>query len=155
MVTRGFFVALACLRIVAGASLLLSGLHKLSWFSSTVPLDLQLAGWSLHPANVVVAKYLSMAASHHGLFARLAVLGELGLGALLVAGFLTPLAAILAFVMVLQFQLASGQLFSLSYLRGQSALTYLLVYPVLFFGRAGTALGVDGFLSRRPHSAAE
>jgi hypothetical protein len=68
---------------------------------------------------------------------------------------LTPLAAILAFVMVLQFQLASGQLFSLSYLRGQGALTYLLVYPVLFFGRAGTALGVDGFLSRRPHSAAE
>src|SRR6267143_6011058 len=59
-----------------------------------------------------------------------------------------PLAALLAFFMVLNFQFASGQLFSASYLRGQSGLVYLLTYPVLFFGRAGTALGVDGLIAR-------
>ena len=68
------------------------------------------------------------------------------------ADFLTasriPLA--IAFVMVLQFQFASGQLFPLGYLRGQSAFAYLLIYPVLFLGRAGTVLGLDGILSRRP-----
>jgi uncharacterized membrane protein YphA (DoxX/SURF4 family) len=154
MVTRGFFAFLAFLRIAAGASLVSSGLLKLSWFTSTAALDQKLADWAAHPANPLVAKYLALAAPHHGLFARLVVLGELGLGTLLVLGFLTPLAALLAFVMVLQFQLASGQMFGLGYLRGESGLVYLLVYPVLFFGRAGTALGIDGMLSRRPQKAA-
>jgi hypothetical protein len=40
-------------------------------------------------------------------------------------------------------------MFSLDYLRGQSGLVYLLAWPVLFFGRAGTALGLDGALARR------
>jgi len=43
---------------------------------------------------------------------------------------------------------AGGQIFSLAYLRGQSGLAYLMVYPVLFFGRAGTTLGVDGAIAR-------
>ena len=149
MVTRGFFAILALLRIAAGLSLLTSGLQKLSWFGSTAPLDQKLADWAQHPANSLVAKYLTFATAHHGLFARLVVLGETGLGALLILGFLTPLAALLAFVMVLEFQLAGSSMFSLAYLRGQSGLAYLLVYPVLFFGRAGTAFGLDGMLSRR------
>jgi uncharacterized membrane protein YphA (DoxX/SURF4 family) len=150
MVTRGFFGLLALLRIAAGTSLLTSGLQKLAWFGSTAPLDQTLAKWAEHPANAMVAKYLSVVTAHHGLFARLVVLGELSLGTLLIVGFLTPLAALLAFVMVLQFQFASQQVFSLNYLRGQSALAYLLIYPALFFGRAGTVLGLDGMLSRRP-----
>ena len=149
MVTRGFFALLAFLRIAAGLSLLTSGLQKLAWFGSTTSLDQKLADWAQHPANAMVAKYVAFATAHHGLFARLVVLGELSLGALLILGFLTPLAALLAFAMVLQFQLAGGQIFSMGYLRGQSGLAYLLIYPVLFFGRAGTAFGVDGMLSRR------
>lgn len=154
MVTRGFFAVLALLRIAAGVSLVGSGLQKLSWFGSTSGLDQKLADWSQHPANVYAGKYLAFATAHHGLFARLVVMGELGLGALLVAGLLTPLAAILAFLMVAEFQFASGQMFSLQYLRGQSGLAYLLVFPVLFFGRAGTALGLDGMLSRRGQRSA-
>ena len=147
MLTRGFSVFLAFLRIAAGLSLLLAGLHKLAWFRSP-PLQQMFAGWSAHAANPLVAKYLGLVAPHHGLLAKLVVVGELGLGALLVAGFLTPLAALLGFLMVLQFQFASSAMFSLDYLGGQSGLAYLLVFPVLFFGRAGTALGVDGMLSR-------
>lgn len=149
MVTRGFFAFLALLRIAAGISLLTSGLQKLSWFSSTAPLDQMLAGWAAHPANSLVARYLHFVTPHHGLFARLVVLGELGLGTLLVLGLLTPVVALIAFLMVLQFQLASGQIFQMGYLRGQSALAYLLIYPVLCFGRAGTALGLDGVLAGR------
>ena len=149
MVTRGFFAILAALRIAAGLSLLTSGLQKLAWFGSSAQLEQKLTEWAAHPANAMVAKYLAFATAHHGLFARLVVLGELGLGTLLLVGFLTPLAALLAFLMVLQFQFASGQMFSIAYLRGQSPLAYLLIYPVLFFGRAGTAFGVDGMLSRR------
>ena len=43
--------------------------------------------------------------------------------------------------------------FSLSYLRGQSGLAYLLIFPVLFFGRAGTALGIDGFIAKSGRKA--
>ncbi|MGZ6143504.1 MAG: DoxX family membrane protein [Myxococcales bacterium] len=149
MVTRGFFFFLAFLRIGAGISLFTSGLQKLAWFGSTAPLDQKLADWAAHPGIAAAGRYLSFAAAHHGLFARLVVLGELGLGALLILGFLTPLAAILAFLMVAQFQFASSQMFAMSYLRGQAPFAYLLIYPVLFFGRAGTAFGLDGMLSRR------
>ncbi len=154
MVTRGFFAFLAFLRIAAGISLLGSGLQKLSWFGSAAGLDQKLADWSQHPANAYVGKYLAFSTAHHGLFARLVVLGELGLGALLILGLLTPLAAILAFLMVAEFQLASSQMFGMGYLRGQSGLAYLLIYPVLFFGRAGTVFGLDGMLSRRGQRAA-
>lgn len=149
MVTRGFFGVLALLRIAAGLSLFTSGLQKLSWFGNTAALDQKLADWAQHPANFLVAKYLNFVTPRHGLFAKLVVLGELGLGLLLIVGLLTPLAAVLAFLMVAQFQLAGSQMFSLGYLRGQSGLAYLMIYPVLFFGRAGTVLGLDGVLSRR------
>ncbi len=149
MVTRGFFAFLAFLRIAAGLSLFTSGLQKLAWFGSTAPLDQKLADWAAHAHGPLMARYLAFVTPHHGLFARVVVLGELGLGMLLILGLLTPLAAVLAFVMVAQFQLASGQMFSMSYLRGQAPLAYLLIYPVLFFGRAGTAFGLDGLLSRR------
>lgn len=149
MVTRGFFGALALLRIAAGVSLLLSGMQKLSWLQSGAALHQHLVDWSQHPANAAAARYLALVTPHSGLFARLVVLGELGLGALLILGLLTPLAALLAFVMVAQFQFAGGQMSALNYLRGQSALVYLLVYPVLCLARAGTALGIDGLLAGR------
>ncbi len=136
MLTPGFSLFLALLRIAAGISLLTSGLQKLPWLSDP-PLEQRFAEWAAHPANPAVAKYLAFVSQHPAFFSRLVALG-----------FLTPLAALLAFFMVLNFQFASGQLFSASYLRGQSGLVYLLTYPVLFFGRAGTALGVDGLIAR-------
>jgi len=148
MTTRGFFAVLALLRIAAGVSLFMSGLQKLAWFGSSAALGGILAEWSQHPGSAAVAHYLSFVTHHQGLFARMVVLGELSLGLLLIAGLLTPLAAILAFLMVANFQFASSAMFTLAYLRGQSGLAYLLIYPVLFFGRAGTALGADGFIAR-------
>lgn len=147
MVSRGFNVALAVLRIAAGLSLLLSGLHKLTWFTHPEALEQIFTGWSQHPANGFVAWYLAVVTPHFSGLARLVVIGELGLGALLIAGFLTPLASLLAFLMVLSFQLGSGEIFSLKYLTGEAPLVYLLVFPVLMAGRAGTVLGVDGALS--------
>jgi uncharacterized membrane protein YphA (DoxX/SURF4 family) len=147
MLTPGFSAFLAFLRVAAGISLFTSGLGKLSWFSQP-PLQQRFAEWSAHPANAAVAGYLAFVADHPGFFSRLVPIGELGLGLLLIAGLLTPLAALLAFFMVLNFQFASSQMFLMAYLRGQSGLAYVLIYPVLFFGRAGTALGLDGLIAR-------
>ena len=147
MLTPGFTLFLAFLRIAAGISLFTSGLQKLSWFANP-PLQQKFADWAAHPANATVASYLQFVSGHPGLFSRLVAAGELGLGALLILGLLTPLAALLAFFMVLNFQFASSQMFSVAYIRGQSGLAYLLIYPVLFFGRAGTSLGMDGLIAR-------
>jgi uncharacterized membrane protein YphA (DoxX/SURF4 family) len=147
MLTPGFSLFLALLRVAAGVSLFTSGLQKLSWFAHP-PLQEKFAEWSANPANAAVAKYLAFVSGYPTVFSRLVAVGELGLGVLLILGLLTPLAALLAFVMVLNFQFASGQIFSLAYLRGQSGLAYVMIYPVLFFGRAGTALGIDGAIAR-------
>ena len=146
MVTRGFNVFLAFLRIAAGAALVGPGLHKLGWFANPTLAE-KLTAWSQHAANPLISKYLSLVQPHATLFARLVVVGELGLGTLLILGFLTPLASLLAFLMVLNFHFASGSMFTLDYFTGQSGLVFLLVFPVLFFGRAGTALGLDGFIA--------
>ena len=148
MLTPGFSVFLALLRIAAGVSLFASGLQKLSWFSDPSVLQQRFAGWAGQAANGAAASYLDFVSRHAGLFSRLVPIGELGLGLLLILGLLTPLVALLAFLMVLNFQFASGQMFSLAYLRGQSGLAYALIYPVLSFGRAGTALGLDGMIAR-------
>ena len=110
-------------------SLFTSGMQKLSWFAQP-PLQQRFAEWASHPANAAVAKYLGFVSQYPAVFSRVVPVGELGLGMLLIAGLLTPLAALLAFLMVLNYQFASSQMFSMAYLRGQSGLAYVLIYPV-------------------------
>jgi uncharacterized membrane protein YphA (DoxX/SURF4 family) len=147
MSSRGLQVLLALLRVAAGASLLGPGLHKLGWFRHPA-LEQQLVLWSAHTDNPLVLKYLQIVTPHSGWLARVVAFGELSLGALLVLGLLTPLAAAIAFVMVLNFHFASGSMTSLQYLGGQNGLVYLLIFPVLAIGRAGLAFGIDGVLGR-------
>ena len=153
MVSRGFTVFLALLRIAAGVSLILAGLTKLSWFQSSAALQQTLAKWSAGASTPMVARYLSVVTQHVGLFARLVVLGELGLGALLLVGFLTPLAALLAFLMVLNFSVASSQILGKQFYAAPGSLVYLLSFLVIFAGKGGTALGVDGLLAGRKQRA--
>ena len=152
MVSRGFGLFLAFLRIACGLSLLLAGLHKLSWFAHP-PLEQTLASWAGSVHNPVSQSFLHLVTPHHAIFARLVVLGELGLGALLIVGFLTPLVALLAFFMVASFLVASGQLFTLHAYEGASTFAYLLTFPVLMLGRGGTVLGLDGMLVSRGRKA--
>jgi uncharacterized membrane protein YphA (DoxX/SURF4 family) len=153
MLTRGFSVFLAFLRIAAGLGLLLAGTHKLGWFSDPALLSTQLGNWTAHPANQLVAKYLGWVSQHAAIFARLVVIGELTVGGLLVVGFLTPLMALLGFLMVLNFAFASGQMFGLGWYTGSSGCAYLFAFLVIFAGRGGTALGVDGLLAGRKQKA--
>lgn len=146
--SNGLQLFLAILRIAAGLSLLGPGLHKVGWFRHP-GLEQQLASWASHTSNPAVLQYLHLAIPHSALLARVVVLGELGLGSLLVLGFLTPLASALAFLMVLNFHFASGMMLSTQYLLGQNGLVYVLIFLVLVAGKAGIALGIDGALRRR------
>ena len=150
---RGLQVVLGLLRIAAGISLLGPGFAKLGWFAHPA-LEQTLANWAQHAPNGLVVGYLHLVTPHHAALARLVASGELGLGTLLVLGFFTPVAAVLAFIMVAQYHFASGAMFQGSYLFGQNGLVYLLIFPVLMVGRAGAALGLDGILGRSLRSSA-
>ena len=150
--SRGLQIALGLLRIATGISLLGPGLNKLGWFAHPA-LEPVLANWAQHAPNGLVVRYLHLVTPHHAGLARIAAVGELGLGTLLVLGFFTPVAALLAVIMVAQFHLASGAIFQPSYLMGQNGLVYLLIFPVLIAGRAGAALGLDGILGRSMRSS--
>ena len=145
---RALNVFLAFLRIAAGVGLLMAGIGKLGWFSSAEPLQKIFLNWQQHAPYAFVGKYVTLVQPHAGWMARVVVLGELGLGALLIVGFLTPVAALLAFIMVLQFYFASGDLFAKKFVMPGGGLTFLLTFLVLFAGRAGQSLGLDGLIGR-------
>jgi uncharacterized membrane protein YphA (DoxX/SURF4 family) len=145
--SNGLEIWLALLRIATGVSLLGPGLHKVGWFSRPA-LEPILANWAQHAPNGLVTSYLHFVTPHHATFARVVALGELGLGALLIVGLFTPLAALLAVLMVANFHFASGAMFDTTYLTGGNGLVYLLIYPVLIAGRAGVTFGLDGALGR-------
>ncbi len=148
MMSAPLKVFLALLRLAAGLSLLGPGLKKLGWFASAQPLQQSLTTWAAAAPGSIMAKYIALVQPHAGVLSKVVVLGELGLGGLLIVGFLTPIAAVLAFLMVLQFHFASGAMFTQQYVMGQGGLVYLLMFLVLFAGRAGQALGADGFIGR-------
>jgi len=109
---------LSILRICIGIFFIFEGLGKIRWFTDTSLLAAQLADWSQAvPAGSWSHLYLQRVAMPYStIFARLVPLGEITSGAAMVAGFWTPLFALVAFFMALNFQFASGALFKYSIL---------------------------------------
>jgi uncharacterized membrane protein YphA (DoxX/SURF4 family) len=109
---------LALMRICIGVFYIFEGLGKIRWFVDSSILARQFAGWSnVAGPGSVSAWYLSRIALP-GLpyFARLVPFGEICSGVALVIGFWTPIFALVAFFMALNFQVASGALFTYSFL---------------------------------------
>jgi uncharacterized membrane protein YphA (DoxX/SURF4 family) len=109
-------LGLRVLAIFLGVFLVFEGLGKLAWLGSSGLLSQQLQGW-LKDAPPSSRWYLeTVAIPGVPMFARLVVLGELLGGVALVFGFWTRLAALLAFLMVLNFHFASGRMFQYAFL---------------------------------------
>ena len=109
---------LAVLRVCLGIFFIFEGLGKIRWFTDSSILASQLDGW-LHavPAGSLGQMYLQrVAIPGVAIFARLVPLGEMASGAAMVLGFWTPFFAFVAFLMALNFQIASGALFKYSFL---------------------------------------
>ena len=88
------------------------GSDKLAWLSDSGILAERLQGWlreRSHRACAGISRPL--ATPGVPLFARLVPLAELSTGVALIVGFWTRLAAALAFVMVLNFHFATGEMF--------------------------------------------
>ena len=110
----GLVIIRACL----GVFFLAEAISKFGWFVDAGVLSSRLAGW-LADAQVGSASrwYLEHVAMRGtAVFARVVPLAELAAGVALIAGAWTRTAALLAFLMVLNFHVASGALFKYSFL---------------------------------------
>jgi len=103
---------LAIVRVCLGVFFVAEGLTKYRWFTDSSLLVQQLSAWSQSAApGSLSARYIShFALPGAAYFARLVPLGEITCGLALVAGFWTPIFALIAFLMALNFQFASGAL---------------------------------------------
>jgi uncharacterized membrane protein YphA (DoxX/SURF4 family) len=109
---------LTATRICIGVFFVFEAIGKLSWFADTSLLARQLDGWlHLVPSGSWSHLFLERAAiPEAAVFARLVPMGELSSGLALIAGFWTPLFALIALFMALTFQFASGALFKYTFL---------------------------------------
>jgi uncharacterized membrane protein YphA (DoxX/SURF4 family) len=117
-------VGLMLIRVAVGAFLLFQGFEKLSWLLDTGPLTKQLASW-LEAATPASRWYLERLLPATPVFARLVPLGEIVAGLALVVGFWTRLVAGLAFLMVLNYQIAGAAIFRYSFVMQPNALPVL------------------------------
>jgi len=109
---------LAVTRVCLGVFLLFQGLTKYEWFADTSILAGRFQEWIDTVAPGSISRFYLDRIALPGLpiFARLVPLGEIVSGVALIAGFYTPIFAFMAFFMVLNFAVASGIIFSYSYL---------------------------------------
>ncbi len=134
---------LRVLSLIMGVFLVLMGNSKLAWFADSAHLTYELEQWLSFEPVAVSRWYLEWVAIPGApLLARLVVLGELAAGAALIAGFRVGLTGAVALAMVLNFQFASGIMFTSGYLINGYAL------PVI----SGLAALVVGGRRRLPYS---
>jgi len=118
---------LTFLRILLGVFFLFHGLNNLPWLLDASRLSQQLAAWE-HSARAgsFSAHYLQRAAiPFAGVLARLVPAGQITAGLALIAGVWTPLFAFVALVMIVNFYIASGAIFTFAFLTNPYGLPVL------------------------------
>jgi uncharacterized membrane protein YphA (DoxX/SURF4 family) len=108
-------IALVILRVSLGVFLIAKGLDKLAWFTHPAILGVKLDAF-MAKATPLNRWWVALLLPGVALFARLVPFGELAGGLALIAGRYSRLAATLAFLMVLNFHLATGALFHRDFL---------------------------------------
>ena len=110
--------ALTILRISIGVFSFFEGLGKFRWFGDPSILRAQLDGWlaSAPPGSLSHAYLQRVAMPGIAVFARLVPLGEMVSGIAIAVGAWPRLFALIAFLMALNFHVASGALFKYSFL---------------------------------------
>jgi uncharacterized membrane protein YphA (DoxX/SURF4 family) len=105
-------------RVCLGVFFLFQGINKYRWFGDPSMLAEQFDGWLEIAAPGSISRWYLDHVALPGLsvFARLVPVGEIVSGLALIVGFYTPVFAFIAFFMVMNFAVASGNIFTYSYL---------------------------------------
>lgn len=140
----------ALVRIALGIFFIFEGLGKLQWFTDSSILAGRFERWLQAPATGSVShaylEYLAIPGT--AIFSRIVPLGELVCGTALVLGIWTPVFALLAFFMALNFHIASGAIFEYGFLTNGYGLPVL--GPTLGLGIGGVRLPWSVRWSRNP-----
>lgn len=118
-------LGLTVLRILLGVFFLCMGLNKLAWLTDAGILTRQLTEWM--DAGGAFSRWYVQTVCLPGVqvFARVVPLAEMATGVALILGAYTRPAALLALLMLLNFHVASGIIFSYAYLTNGYALPVL------------------------------
>jgi uncharacterized membrane protein YphA (DoxX/SURF4 family) len=131
------------LSVAIGTFILFMGISKWSWLADSAVLASRFQEW-LETAPPASRWYLqTVAIPGTSIFARLVPIAEIALGAALIFGLRTRLAATLALIMVLNFHLASDVLFHYSYLTNAYGLPVLGSLLALAVGGARLPLSLS------------
>ena len=107
---------LRVLSVLMGVFIVFMGLGKLAWFGDSGYLVAELERWREFAPSMSHSYLDTVAIPGAPVFARLVVLGELATGAALVTGVRIRLAATVALLMILNFHVAMGVIFTYGYL---------------------------------------
>jgi len=119
-------IGLRLLAIMLGVFFLGMSSSKIAWLTNSDILLLKLQTIFLPKAPPIVRWYLeTVCIPGTPLFARLVPLGELATGLALIVGFWTRMAAIVGFLMVLNFHFATSAFWSIDFLRDGTGLPVL------------------------------
>ncbi len=134
---------IAFLRIVVGIFFVGEGLGKLEWYSSSEFLKLDIDRFAQN-APAISAWYQKHVA-YPGIeaWARLIPTGEILIGVALIIGLLTLPTLFIAFLLVLNFNLTNGMLFSWRFFSNPYALLLLSCLFILMNGKAGSFFALD------------
>ena len=136
-------------RLYAGYFFFRYGLGKITRGLGGAELHETLTQWAAGPAYAFYTPFLhKVAIPHAGLFAHLEAYGEMAVGALLIVGCASRLAALGGIFLCLNFLFASGA----PILSVETPTVFLLVLLTVYATAAGRALGLDALLKHRlPH----
>jgi thiosulfate dehydrogenase [quinone] large subunit len=137
---------LTLIRLCLGVFFLFEGLGKWRWFFDSSMLASQLTGWhhALPPSSLSAAYLTRFALPGVRLFSRLVPLGEMTVGVALLLGVWTSFFALLAFLLGLNFQFASGALFRYGFLTSGYGLPVLGASLGLAIGARRLPLSLRG-----------
>jgi uncharacterized membrane protein YphA (DoxX/SURF4 family) len=118
---------LVIVRICLGVFFIFSAITKLRWLVDSSILSSQFTLWmqSVAPGSFSQSYLQRVAVPGAAVLARLVPAGEFISGLALLVGFWTPIFALLAFIMVLNYHLASGAIFHMSFLASPAGLPVL------------------------------
>lgn len=123
---------LILLRIALGVFLIVKSISKFGWLLDASPLTARLMAWAAKPESIALSRaYAELLVPVAPVVARLALIGELGGGVALIAGFRTRIVAALAVLMILNYHLASGGLIAYDFLTDASGLVVVAALATL------------------------
>ncbi len=139
----------AFLRIAVGLFFLAQGLNKLEWYSSSEFLRTNLDRYSQNAPLLTSWYQRHVAYPGIEVWSRVIPAGEMLIGAALIVGLFTQPTLIIALVLVLNYHVANGNIFSTALFSNPYAVVLLSCLVVLLFSKAGNVFAMDLLIRRR------